>query len=226
MKIAVIVAMDKEMSLVLDTMSEYKETTSEGLTIYKGKIGDHDIVLSKCGIGKVNSALNTFRIIKSETPDLVINSGVAGGAGAEAGIGDVLIADKITYHDVWCGPGTQYGAAEGLPVFMRPSPKVLLLLDKKELGNVKRGLICSGDKFISKASEINEIKSMFPDVMAVDMESASIAQTAILCGVEFAVIRVVSDTPGKGENLSQYKDFWQTAPSKTFEAVKSLIECL
>ena len=58
------------------------------------------------------------------------------------------------------------------------------------------------------------------------MESASIAQVCFLTNTPFSIVRVVSDTPGEGENISQYKDFWKTAPEKTFETVKALINNL
>ena len=106
-----------------------------------------------------------------------------------------------------------------------PSRRISELADELKADNnsIKKGLICSGDKFITKAEEVAEIKSHFPDVKAIDMESAPIAQTCMLNGVDFAIVRVVSDTPGEGENVSQYQDFWQKAPQKTFAVVNRLL---
>ena len=180
------------------------------------------MVAGKCGIGKVNAALNTYRLIENIHPDLVINSGVAGGASAKIRIGDVLIADRIAYHDVWCGPGTEYGAADGYERFFLPPSDVL---DKCRENGMEAvyGLICSGDKFIHTAEEVAEIRSRFPEVLAVDMESAAIAQTCKMCGVPVMIVRVMSDTPGEGDNISQYKDFWSDAPKKTFHCVEQII---
>lgn len=224
MKIAVVVAMDKELNLILNLMDKYEVETTDNTTLYKGKIGANDIVASKCGIGKVNSALNTYKLIKAEQPDLLINSGVAGGGGNGLKVGDVLVADKVAYHDVWCGPGASYGAADGLDVYMLPSPKVIELARSLAIEDMHFGLICSGDKFISKPEEISTVKASFPDVLAVDMESASIAQTCILNNVDYAIVRVISDTPGESENISQYKNFWSLAPEKTFKVVEKIIE--
>ena len=225
MKILILAAMDKEINLLINLLGTPNEVTIEGNFLYEGMIGSNQIYIGKCGIGKVNSALNAFRLITDIKPDLLINSGVAGGAGIP--IGSILFADKIAYHDVWCGPGTNYGQAEGTPLFMIPSQKVMELVD--EIGKseeIVKGLICSGDRFISKAEEIKDLRSHFPEVKAVDMESASIAQTCILTATPFAIIRVVSDTPGEGENISQYKNFWSTAPEKTFHLLESILEKL
>lgn len=221
MKILILAAMDKELNLLLDLIKEPEDRSFNNIKIWTGQIQNHTIFLSKCGIGKVNSALNTYRLIMNLKPDLVVNSGVAGGAGLP--IGSVLLADKIAYHDVWCGPGTVYGQADGYPLFMLPDSKILNLEFKSK---IVKGLICSGDKFISTPQEISFIREKFPEVRAVDMESASIAQTCLMCGTPFAILRVVSDTPGEGENISQYKDFWNKAPEKTFEVLSDLISQL
>lgn len=210
--------MDKEINLLIDLLENPAEVILAGVKTWTGCIHNHQVNISKCGIGKVNSSLNTFRLLQLIKPDLVINSGVAGGAGCK--IGTILIADRVAYHDVWCGPGTDYGQADGVPLYMLPS-RSILESTKDEEGI--QGLICSGDKFISKKEEIDYIKSKFPDVKAVDMESASIAQTCFLCNIPFAIIRVVSDTPGEGENILQYKDFWETAPKKTFSVLRNIL---
>lgn len=221
MKILLLAAMDKEINLILNQLQQSREINEKGIIYWKGKIGSHEVFVSKCGIGKVNSALNTYKFLEILKPELVINSGVAGGAGSP--IGEVVVAERVAYHDVWCGPGTEYGQADGLPLFMKPSESVLRIAERE---NFTTGLICSGDKFISTPAEIQFIKSKFPCVSAVDMESASVGQTCEMCGTPFAIIRVVSDTPGEGENISQYKDFWDAAPKKTFDVITKILNNL
>lgn len=223
MKIAVLTAMDKELQLLLSLMTQYKELEIGRNRYFVGTIGDKEVLAGKCGIGKVNAAVNTYRLIQNTSPDIIINTGVAGGASDTIKIGDVLVADSIAYHDVWCGPGTEYGAADGFPTYFRPPVKLLEKCRESTIPAVF-GLICSGDKFIHTAEEIDEISSHFPQVVAVDMESASIAQVGEMCGVPVLIVRVMSDTPGKGDNISQYKDFWGEAPKKTFECVERIIK--
>ena len=92
---------------------------------------------------------------------------------------------------------------------------------------MKYGLICSGDKFISKAEEISEIKSHFPDTIAVDMESASIAQVCYMKNVPVLVVRVISDTPGcDNDNAKQYDNFWETAPEHTFKVLTEVLNTI
>lgn len=216
--------MDKEVQLLLSVLDSPVTVESQGLTLQVGCIGAHTVAVGKCGIGKVNAALNSFKTIRTFKPDLVINSGVAGGAGIP--IGSVLVADRVAYDDVWCGPGTEYGQADGFPRFMIPSERILDVARKNIAGETVLGLICTGDKFISTPGEIAFIREVYPDVKAVDMESAAIAQTCLSTGTEFAIVRVVSDTPGEGENISQYRDFWTQAPSKTFETLCNIIKVL
>lgn len=221
MKVVILAAMDKEISLLINLLNQPQEKFISNIKVWEGSLNEKQVYVAKCGIGKVNSALNTYKLIQAVTPDLIINSGVAGGAGIP--IGTLLVAHSVAYHDVWCGPGTEYGQADGIPLFMTPSEAVAKIA---EMLNLRQGLICSGDKFISNSEEINFIRQRFPEVNAVDMESASIAQTCIMADISFAIIRVVSDTPGEGENISQYQNFWNEAPEKTFRTIKEIINRL
>lgn len=228
MKIAILAAMSKELNLLLPLFEDLTEEETDGHRWYRGHYAGHELALMQCGIGKVNSALNTYRIIHSFRPELVINSGVAGGCDRSMKIGSLFIAETVAYHDVWCGPGTIPGAADGFDCLMKADSRVIdiahRLFDNQEKNRF--GLICSGDAFISKAEEVERIKSIFPDALACDMESASIAQTCIGSGVPFAIVRVVSDTPGSGENVEQYRNFWTEAPERTFSAVRQILEHL
>lgn len=227
MKIAIIVAMEKELRLLLPLINDCRKVSLKDYCGYEGKMGNHDVTVMQCGIGKVNSALTTYALIESAKPELVINTGVAGGADKNMHVLDVLVATEVAYHDVWCGPGTVYGAAAGCEVFLSPD-KSIVELSRKNIHNpkVKYGLICSGDKFISLASEVDEIKHHFPQALAVDMESASIAQVCTMKNIPFNIIRVISDTPGEEENISQYENFWTDAPAETFRLLRELLSLL
>ena len=227
MKIGILAAMDKEVALLLPLLEDKRDVELDGRKAYVGRIGANEVCVMKCGIGKVNSALNAYRMIGWFHPELVINSGVAGGADASMAVGSLLIATEAAYHDVWCGPGTEWGQIDGMPRrFTMDKALVETCRALPGLEDARYGLICSGDRFISKVDEVDFIKSEFPDALACDMESASIAHACLDKGVPFAVVRVVSDTPGQADNISQYKDFWTTAPEKTFQAVWSIINSL
>lgn len=228
MKIGIIVAMGKELQLLLPHLEDMARAEVEGRTYYTGKIGGHDVFLLQCGIGKVNAALSIDMLVRIYNPDLVINTGVAGGADATMHVLDLLVADTVAYHDVWCGPGTEWGAAAGCDTFMPCSPIVLQQARQilKKNPHFREGLICSGDIFVSKAEEIEIIKSRFPQALAVDMESGAVAQVCSMHNVPFSIIRVVSDTPGQAENISQYESFWTDAPQEIFKALVDILSNL
>lgn len=212
--------MQKELDLLLPLVENPRsERTSRGRDFTTGQIGKHSVALMRSGIGKVNSALAVSDLIDDFKPDLVINSGVAGGAGGSAKRGDVVTGAEVCYHDVWCGPDTEWGVAAGCPPVFTPPAKVL---DSKTLERTVKGCICSGDIFVTEAAQVAKIKEFRPDVQAVDMESASMAQACYMAGVDFVAIRVISDTPGEN-NVEQYLDFWEDAPKTTFRIISDLI---
>ena len=218
MKIAIIVAMDKELALILPRLTEARTLEVNGFTFHSGKMGSREVVVGKCGIGKVNTAVNALTLIEHFKPSVVINTGVAGGTGA-ARVGDVVVADRIAYHDVWCGPDTIHGQAAGCPRLF-----ISTFSDNIFEGlHIRRGLVASGDIFVSKPSEVRHILDLYPDAVAVDMESAAIAHVCHLKHVAFLCVRVVSDTPGGEDNILQYENFWQDAPQHTFEVIDTVV---
>lgn len=217
--------MGKELKLLLEVLGETEQKTVNGYTFHIGQVSGHEVYAAQCGIGKVNASITTLSLIRAFEPELVINTGVAGGADASMHVLDLLVAEGVAYHDVWCGPGTVYGEASGFDLIMKPwQPLVNKARELLTGKNDRFGLICSGDKFISKAEEVAEIKRNFPEALAVDMESAAIAQTCLALGVPFNILRVISDTPGQAENISQYENFWSDAPRETFSALTSLLK--
>lgn len=226
MKIGIIVAMQKELNLLLPLVNDYKSRSVNGITLYEGSLGSHEVTLMQCGIGKVNAAIGAMTLIDAARPGIVINTGVAGGTGNGARVLDVVVGDRVAYHDVWCGPcGAPRGCVQGLPQYFE-APATLLESPVFDREGVRRGLIASGDQFVDSVSALAAIKAIYPDVMAVDMESAAIAQACYLKDVPFLSIRVISDTPGEADNTAQYESFWDDAPRHTFDLLVSLLNTL
>lgn len=222
MKIGIIVAMHKELELLLPLLQNSEESRMGGCEFHRGKVGRHDVIAMQCGIGKVNAAIGTLTLVNSFLPDFVINSGVAGGADQSISVMDVVAGARVAYHDVWCGPESELGQVQGLPLYFEGAKRLLNLVPNRE--GIHKGLICSGDQFIDTLDAVSRIKGNFPEALAVDMESGAIAQVCHLNKVPFLALRVISDSPGAShDNTRQYLDFWADAPQETFNLVKDII---
>ena len=222
MKIGIIVAMGKELQFMLPLLSNQRETVIAGNKFYTGSIGDHDVTLYQCGIGKVNAALGAYMMITHFEPQLVINSGVAGAADKSVSVMDIVVGAKVAYHDVWCGPESIWGAVQGLPLYYVGAEPVVKALENEK--NVRLGLICSGDQFIDTLDAVLSIKDKFPEALAVDMESGAIAQVCYLNKVPFVSMRIISDSPmASHDNTQDYNDFWEAAPQQTFNLISNLL---
>lgn len=223
MNIGIIVAMEKELKLLLPLLNNARDTIIDGVTFHLGDIGGHSVVAMKSGIGKVNAAISTKEMIIQFAPELIINTGVAGGTGSDAGILDVVVGTEIAYHDVWCGPGTEPGQASRCPARFSSESSLLTLPSIASGKRIRHGLIASGDIFVSHPEDIRRILSLYPEAKAVDMESAAIAHTCYLSDTPFFCLRVVSDTPGQSDNIAQYDDFWDDAPRQTFDILTRML---
>lgn len=188
--------MEKELNLLVHLLENREDRIRGAYRYIRGTVGSHEVTLTQCGIGKVNAALATRAVINECEPELVINTGVAGGTG-EAGVLDVVVGNAVAYHDVYM-PGSERGQVEGLPRLFT-APQEILKLPVVSSGAVKTGLIASGDQFVDSVEQLRQIMELYPDALAVDMESAAVAQTCWLAGVRFLALRVVSDTPGHEE---------------------------
>lgn len=222
MKIGIIVAMRKELELLLPLLHDSEESRMSGFEFHCGKMGGHDVMVMQCGIGKVNAAMGSLMLVNNFAPNYVINTGVAGGADHSVSVMDVVAGARVSYHDVWCGPESELGRVQGLPLYFDGADRLLQLLPDRE--DIHKGLICSGDQFIDTMDQVNRIKGNFPDALAVDMESGAIAQVCHVCNVPFLALRVISDSPGANhDNTREYMDFWDDAPRESFKIVKDII---
>lgn len=214
MKIGIIVAMDKELQQLQHLFT------------------DGNVVVEKCGIGKVNAALGAAEMIRRHHLDVIVSSGCAGGNGDDIHVQDVVVGAEVSYHDVYCGTSidqtTVYGQVQGMPSRYKADGQLLAKACrvKCEGFSVHPGLIVTGDWFVDSKDKMRDIISHFPEAKAVDMESAAIAQTCYKYGVPFISFRVVSDIPLRDTDASMYHDFWNTIAENSFQVTKTFVESL
>lgn len=227
MKIGIIVAMDKELSQLRNVLSSPRESQVGVLPCTVGHIGPHDIVLQKCGIGKVNATVGTTELAIHHHPDLIISTGCAGGADTSLHVTDVVVGTHYTYHDLYCGSEVAYGQLVGLPsLFHADGSLVEKALSLHCSTPIHSGLMVSGDWFVDSREKMREILGHFPDAKAVDMESCAIAQACYLYGIPFVSFRVISDVPLSDEKAAQYFDFWGRLAEGSFEVTRQFIEAI
>lgn len=221
--------MDKEFAQLRALLGDARKENRNNKDFVLGTLDGMEIILQKCGIGKVNAAIGAVEMIDGFHPDVVISSGCAGGADVDLNVMDVVVASECTYHDVYCGDNAEYGQVIGLPDrFKAPEDLVekALSITMPEGQKIKSGLTVSGDWFVDSREKMRSILGHFPDVEAVDMESCAIAQTCHIYGVPFVSFRVISDVPLKDTKASQYFDFWDRVSKDSFEVTRSFLRLL
>ena len=228
MRIAIIVAMDKEFIRIKELLEQVEETAIGGRSYTSGRLGNNELVLHQCGIGKVNAAIGVTELIRLFNPDLVVSTGCAGGASDMLEVTDVVVSSQLAYHDVYCGYAlgeTVYGQVQGMPArYTTPREIVEKALACGE--RIHEGLIVTGDWFVHDQEKMRSIIRLFPEAMAVDMESAAIAQTCYVFGIPFVSFRVISDIPLKDTKASQYHDFWAHVADTSFATTRRFLEQL
>lgn len=224
MRIAILVAMEKELRQLQGLLHDAQTVVYDGYTSYSGTAGPHHITLLQCGMGKVNAAIGANVLIRHTLPELVVSTGVAGGCGSEVEVMDVIVSTACCYHDVYCGPNNAYGQMQGLPErFITPAELVAKAQSLQTPVRVHAGVIATGDWFVDSVEKMHSILSLVPDAQAVDMESAAIAHACYLAKVPFLSFRIISDTPLRDEKAKQYFDFWDHVAADSFEVIKAFI---
>lgn len=231
MKIGVLTAMTSEYEQLARLLNNAASCERGGIEYLTGVLAGNEIVLRQCGIGKVNAAVGSSELIRSFSPDAVVSTGVAGGIDSCLGVMDVVVSSSIVYHDVWCGMGCEYGQVQGMPAVFPAADKlwqcaVSLNSDPENSTRIHAGLICTGDQFITDRAELDKIKGNFPAGLAVDMESAAIAQTCHIYGVPFVSFRIISDTPGVDNHIEQYENFWGEMANRSFDVTRKFLSNL
>lgn len=213
--IGIIAAMNEEVAAIKKIMDKVSVKKIYNLEIITGTINKKEVVLVKCGVGKVNAARTTQILIDNFNLEYIINVGTAGSLNENIEIGDIVIGEKLVEHDVdITAGGHEKGYITNIGKYFY-SDQNLINKSKMIIENMNEdfkaviGLIATGDVFVQDIKIKDEIKKEF-NADCTEMEGAAIAQVCTLDNVPFIVIRSISDKPN-GKNAIDFEKYLELA---------------
>ncbi len=206
------------------------ETNIKG--IFCGKHNGYEIYICVSGVGKVNAAIASQRLVDVFGVECIINSGVAGGVSQKLSKLDIVISQRLTYHDFdpldlldKYPPNSKFFfASEELVqkavVACERLNKKLAEEGKKEFA-AHCGTVVSGDCFVSSSEKARQLREDF-DALCTEMEGAAIAHTSIVNGIPFVIIRAISDFADEDAENS-FDSFENVAADRAAFIVKEML---
>lgn len=216
MTVAIVAAMPPELQALLADVEGAESITLAGREFHVGGLDGQQVVLALSGIGKVAAATTATTLALHFNPGALLFTGVAGGLAPQVRVGDVVVADHLLQHDLDVSPifpryhvpghGTDrfatdadwaerlaqaaQAAIDTLPLALDPSHLAAFGMSQPSL---HRGLVISGDRFVSTSAESLALRTELPLALAVEMEGAAVAQVCHDVDLPFAVVRTISD---------------------------------
>ncbi|SCM82126.1 MTA/SAH nucleosidase [uncultured Sporomusa sp.] len=227
MLIGIIGAMEVEIVELTQNMTEVSNTVIGGAAFHRGKLDGYDIVVGKCGVGKVHAAICTQSMIMKYAPDVVINIGIAGSLNPDIKLGDIIIATAVVQHDF---DATAFdrppGMVSGLEMVEFPVDKNMIDRLTQSINDCTyhAGIIATGDCFLNSAAAKERIVNNFRAI-ACDMESGSIAQVCYINKVPFGIIRSISDNADQVA-MADYPLFKLTAAKRAAVSVRKFLQII
>ncbi len=215
-RLLIVSALREELAEILDLMPDEQRQPLAGRDFWAGHLQGHAVVAVLSGIGKVAAATTATLGLQRFRPQAVLFTGVAGGLSPQARVGDVVVGSACLQHDMDASPLFPRHELPGYGRAWLPADPVLLdavagacqsalqaltnWLDadtRQRFGlqqpQVHVGQIVTGDRFVATARESEALRQALPEALAVDMESAAVAQVCLDHGTPFVAVRTVSD---------------------------------
>lgn len=231
MKIGIIGAMDLETELLKNRMTDIQVKEVAGLFFFNGKLMDKQTVVVTCGIGKTNAALCTQILISEFHVTHLINTGVSGAIHNDLNVGDLVISTDCMHHDFDCtGFGYEHGIIPRMSTSVFEADTHLVELAFKASTDViadqkvMKGRIVSGDQFISSMAKKEFIETTFA-ALTTEMESASIAHTAVLNRIPYVIIRGMSDKADGSAHVN-FDEFAKKAADNSSQIVMAMLKAM
>ena len=220
--IAVIAAMDLEVTAITEIMDRVCKHTHSGIDFYEGSIYDKELLVMKSGVGKGNAAMATTILMENYPIDAVINIGTAGGLREEQDILDAVVSERVVQYDM---DTSAVDGEEGIGLYFDANQE-LLERCQQALEHLKVkvhcGLIASGDQFVARNDQLQMILTKFPQSVCVEMEAGAIAQVCTHYHKPFVVMRSLSDVAVKENSHMDFCEYAQKASERSAALCKEL----
>lgn len=227
--IGIIGAMDNEVDTLKKATNIKNSTKISDMEFMEGKIGDKNVVIVKCGMGKVNAGVCAYTLINEFGCDKIINTGVAGSLDNRIDIGDIVVSTDAVEHDFDVSPiGYKKGEIPytGLVSFKADktlrAEAVKAVKESAPAVKVFEGRVCTGDQFIATEEQRSAITSNFGG-LCCEMEGGAVAQVCYLNKTPFVIIRAISDKADDSENV-EYSKFESQAARNCANITLYMIE--
>jgi len=225
-KIAIMGAMPEEIAPILEKLGEYTTTNYAGNKYYEATYKDVELVIAYSKIGKVFSTLTATTMIEHFGAQKLLFSGVAGAISPTLKVGDLIVATKLSQHDLDITAfGHPFGFVPEGAVFVE-ADKEMIALSKdvaSEMGKtVQEGIIATGDQFVANEERKNWIGSEF-DADALEMEGASVGVVCDALDIPFFILRAISDTADMDASFS-FDEFLETSAVESAEFVMKMVD--
>ncbi len=225
--IGILGAMDIELEALLHDMENEKTQTVSGFVFHAGKLYGREVVIAKCGIGKVAAGICAQTMILRYAPTLLVHTGVAGTLTDALSVTDVAIGERAVQHDMDTSAlGDPVGLISGInKIYFDADEKAAALFEsiaKENEIRALRGTVASGDQFISDRAVKERIVKNF-GAIACEMEGGAVAHAAHLNGTPFIILRAISDS-ADGSSHMDYPTFLPLAAAQSYKMMKKFIE--
>ena len=227
-KLAIMGAMEEEIVPLLKYFTNVNKVQYANNIYYEAKYNNIDIVVAYSKIGKVFSTLTASTMIQKFGCDTLLFSGVAGGINPKLKIGDLIVANKLTQHDLDITAFRHpYGYVPGGDVYVNTDENLKnIALGVAQQNNIKiiEGVIATGDQFICNEAKKDFIKNIF-NADALEMEGASVAVVCDALHVPCLILRAISDTADMDAGFN-FDEFLETSAKQSADFLVKVIDKL
>jgi adenosylhomocysteine nucleosidase len=217
MRLGIISALHEEQQGLVEAMQRPYKRIHGMREYWVGKLWEIDAVAVLSRIGKVAAAMTATMLVEKFGVTHILFTGVAGSGDASVRVGDIVVAESLVQHDMDARPlfprhevpltGMSHFASDrqmalelGHAAQRFLERDLVQAVDARERAvfglqapRVHRGLVASGDQFVSHRERILALGEALPGLLAVEMEGAAVAQVCFELGIPFGVIRTISD---------------------------------
>lgn len=228
MKIAILSAMQEELTPILATLKNYTKEEYAKNTFYFANYCGKELVLAYSKIGKVNAALTATLLIEKFGCQKLLFTGVAGAIKKELKIKDLIYASSLVQHDLDITAfGHPLGFVPGGAVFVKSSNELNKIAKNvaKDLDiKLDSGIVATGDQFICNKDHKEKLSKMF-GASAVEMEGASVAVVCDALKIPFFVLRSISDSSGDNAHID-FDEFLEESARVSAKFILNMVEHL